>query len=42
VGGEYQGTAGDGVGGQCRYRCGFKSELIVGSDEEGKRRATIW
>ena len=37
VGGEYQGTAGEGAGGECRCRCGFKSELIVGRDEERDR-----
>ena len=30
VGEEYKGTAGESVGGECRCRCGFKSELIVG------------
>ena len=37
VGGEYQGTAGEGAGGECRCRCGFKSELTVGRDEERDR-----
>ena len=36
VGGEYQGTAGEGAGGECRCRCGFKSELIVSRDERDR------
>ena len=31
MGEEYQGTADEGGGGECRCRCGFKSELIVGN-----------
>jgi hypothetical protein len=37
VGGEYKGAASEGAAGECGCRCGFKSRLIVGRDEERDR-----